>query len=82
MRLEVKPHAGHEAVGLAYRNERDVVRRSHLQVIWLLLGGMAGAEVARVTGFTPRWIEKLTHRWNADGLSEVVPVVRTVWRLG
>ena len=69
MRLEVKPHAGHEAVGCAYRNERDVVRRSHLQVIWLLLGGMAGAEVARVTGFTPRWIEKLIHRWNADGLS-------------
>jgi hypothetical protein len=44
------------------------VRRSHLQVIWLLLGGTATSEVARVTGFSRRWIEKLIHRWNADGL--------------
>ena len=42
-------------------------RRSHLQVIWLLLDGMATAEVSRVTGFGVRWIEKLIHRWNGAG---------------
>jgi transposase len=36
-------------------------------VIWLLLGGMATPEVSRVTGFSGRWIEKLIHRWNAEG---------------
>jgi len=36
----------------AYRGEREAVRRSHLQVIWLLLSGEAGSMVAR---------------WNADG---------------
>ena len=29
----------------AYRREGDAVRRSHLQVMWLLLDGMAMAEV-------------------------------------
>ena len=53
----------------AYRRERDAVRRSHFQVIWLLLDGMATAEVSRVTGFGVRWIEKLIHRWNADGIA-------------
>ncbi|MEQ8731898.1 helix-turn-helix domain-containing protein [Roseitalea porphyridii] len=45
------------------------IRRSHLQVIWLLLGGLATTEVGQVTGFTVRWIEKLIHRWNAEGLA-------------
>lgn len=53
----------------AYKEERDGVRRSHLQVIWLLLSGEAAASVARVTGFSVRWIEKLVDRWNAEGAS-------------
>jgi transposase len=51
----------------AYRSEREVVRRAHLQVIWLLLSGEAASVVARVTGFSGRWIEKLMARWNAEG---------------
>jgi transposase len=51
----------------AYRGERDGVRRAHLQVIWLLLSGEARSAVARVTGFSVRWIEKLVARWNAEG---------------
>lgn len=69
MRLAVLPHHTVGEVEAAYRTERDAVRRSHLQVIWLLLGGMEAPEVGRVTGFTVRWIEKLIHRWNADGLA-------------
>src|SRR5436309_5380029 len=51
----------------AYRGERDGVRRGHLQVIWLLLSGAAASAVARVTGFSLRWVEKLVARWNAAG---------------
>ncbi len=51
----------------AYRGERDGVRRAHLQVIWLLLSGEAAPAVARVTGFSLRWVEKLVARWNAEG---------------
>ena len=51
----------------AYRGEREGVRRAHLQVIWLLLSGEAASAVARVTGFSQRWVEKLVARWNAEG---------------
>ncbi len=59
----------------AYRGERDGVRRAHLQVIWLRLSGEAASRlsgeaasaVARVTGFSLRWVEKLVARWNAAG---------------
>lgn len=51
----------------AYRGERDGVRRSHLQVIWLLLSGESASAVARATGFGVRWIDKLVARWNAAG---------------
>ncbi len=53
----------------AYRSERDGRRRSHLQVIWLLLQGNPVSEAARVTGFSARWINLLIDRWNAAGLS-------------
>ncbi len=53
----------------AYRGERDGRRRSHLQVIWLLLQGNPVSEVARVTGFSERWINILIDRWNAHGLA-------------
>jgi transposase len=66
--LSVEAHCPAGELAVAYRSERDPVRRSHLQVIWLLLDGMAAPEVSRVTGFGARWIEKLIHRWNADGL--------------
>lgn len=52
----------------AYRKEGETVRRSHLQVIWRLLEGDTATEVSRVTGFTERWIAKLTDRWNGHGL--------------
>jgi transposase len=61
------PHWDATAVLQAYRGERDAVRRSHLQVIWLLLSGEAASAVARVTGFSLRWVEKLVARWNAEG---------------
>jgi len=37
-----------------YRRKRDALRRSHLQVIRLVMDGMAVPEVARVSGFEPR----------------------------
>jgi transposase len=63
----LEPHWDAAEALAAYRGEREAVRRSHLQVIWLLLSGEAMAAVARVTGFSVRWIEKLAARWNAEG---------------
>jgi hypothetical protein len=63
----LEPHWDAATALEAYRGERDGVRRAHLQVIWLLLSGEASAAVARVTGFSLRWVEKLVARWNAEG---------------
>jgi transposase len=63
----LEPHWDAAAALEAYRGEREAVRRSHLQVIWLLLSGEAASVVARVTGFSVRWVEKLVARWNAEG---------------
>ncbi len=68
-RLNVVAHEGSEAVFSAYRSERDAVRRSHLQVIWLLLSGETIAAVSRVSGYTGRWIRILIGRWNAAGVA-------------
>jgi transposase len=68
-RKMLERHLEASAVQMAYRGEREPVRRAHLQVIWLLLSGDPTAEVARVTGFTERWILKLIGRWNGAGLA-------------
>lgn len=63
----LEPHWDAAQALEAYRGEREGVRRAHLQVIRLLLSGEAASAVARVTGFSVRWIEKLVARWNAAG---------------
>jgi transposase len=67
-RKSIVRHCEAGEVLAAYRSERDGIRRSHLQVIWLLLSGEAVPEVERLTGFCERWISLLIDRWNASGL--------------
>lgn len=68
-RLILVEHEVAETVLSVYRAERDAVRRSHLQVIWLLLSGETLAVVSRVSGYTRRWIRTLIGRWNAAGVA-------------
>jgi transposase len=58
-----------KALTKEYRREKDAVRRGHIQTIKLVLEGMARDEVARVTGFSVRWIRKLMRRWRDEGLA-------------
>ncbi len=67
-RRMLEEHVSVSEVRAACRAEPDAVRRSHLQVIWLLLSGDAVPEVARATGFMERWILKLIDRWNTGGM--------------
>ena len=69
VRLSVVEHEPASAVMSAYRGERDPVRRSHLQVIALLLSGETIASVSRLSGFSERWVQLLVGRWNADGVA-------------
>ena len=68
-RRHLVEHGSADEVRSAYREEREAVRRSHLQVIWLLLSGDELRWVSRVCGFSERWVGKLIERWNAEGLA-------------
>ena len=50
-----------------FRAAKDVVERSHCQAIWLLAKGHSTAEVAGIVALTPRWVNKLARRYEADG---------------
>ena len=45
----------------------DARSARHFQAIWLLAKGHQIADVASVTAFGVRWIEKLLARYNAEG---------------
>lgn len=51
-----------------FRAAKDVVERSHCQAIWLLAKGHSTAEVAEIVALTPRWVNKLARRYEADGV--------------
>ena len=51
-----------------FRAAKDVVERCHCQAIWLLAKGHSTAEVAEIVALTPRWVNKLARRYEADGV--------------
>jgi transposase len=50
-----------------YRGAPEGVTRSQWQMVWLLAGGMATAEVARVTGYSVNWVREIARRYREDG---------------
>jgi transposase len=66
-RIEIKPHLSIEQLAVYYRESKDVVERSHYQIIWLLAQGQSTAEVARVTGYSVYWVRVIVRRYNAQG---------------
>jgi FAD/FMN-containing dehydrogenase len=57
-RLELVKHLSLEEVGRRFRAAREVVERAHWQVVWLVGQGRSGGEVARITGFLERLVER------------------------
>jgi len=51
-RIRIEPHLSIEQLAIRYRESKDVVERSHYQIIWLLAQGQSSAEVAQVTGYS------------------------------
>jgi transposase len=63
--LKLTPHLTSAELEQRYRRCRDPVERSHWQMLWLLAGGMATAEVARVTSYSVRWVQEIARRYRA-----------------
>ena len=50
-----------------FRSAKDVVERSHCQVVWLLAKGHSRAQVAELVALSPRWVNKLVWRYQQEG---------------
>lgn len=65
--LIIPPHLTLDELERRYRRADDPVARSHWQILWLLAGGEATAEVSRVTGYSVNWIRELARRYREEG---------------
>ncbi|WP_040621440.1 helix-turn-helix domain-containing protein, partial [Rhodovulum sp. PH10] len=54
-----------------FRSAKDVVERSHCQAIWLLAKGHTTSEVAEIVALTPRWVRKLSARYEREGIASL-----------
>lgn len=61
-------HLDAEELYQRYRDEQDPIKRTHLQIIWLLTTGRAAKFVAETTGYSQRWISVLVGRYNEAGV--------------
>jgi transposase len=67
-RLELSSHASTKVLEHLYKNAKDPVQRSHLQIVWLLSEGRTTEEVCKVTGYSPGWVRKIAGRYNERGV--------------
>jgi transposase len=51
-----------------YREEQDPIKRTHLQILWLLTSGRPAKVAAEMTGYSQRWISVLIGRYNEAGV--------------
>lgn len=63
--MAIAPHLTIAELEQRYRGAGDPVARSQWQIVWLLASGMATAEVARVTGYSVRWVQEIARRYRA-----------------
>jgi len=63
--MVIAPHLTVTEMEQRYRGAGDPVARSQWQILWLLAGGMPTAQVARVTGYSVRWIQEVARRYRA-----------------
>src|SRR3954453_11632568 len=52
-----------------YREEQDPIKRTHLQIVWLLTSGRPAKVAAEMTGDSQRWISVLVGRYSEAGVA-------------
>jgi transposase len=50
-----------------YRSATDAVERTHWHILWLMKEGHTPDEIARMLGYTARWVRTIVQRWNKAG---------------
>jgi len=70
--LTVAPHLAVTELKHRYRTCRQVVERSHWQMLWLVAGGHHVPVVAALTGYSVPWVRTIVHRDKANGAVGIV----------
>jgi transposase len=52
-------------------SESDRIARDHWGILWLISQGYPGVRVARLTGYSAKWVGLLVRRYNANGPAAV-----------
>jgi len=65
--LRIPPHLTLDELEQRYRRAPDTVARAQWHILWLLAGGMATAEVARVTSYSVNWVREIAKRYREEG---------------
>ncbi len=65
--LTVSSHLSVEELAHRYHPGHDAVERSRWQMVWLVASGHRVPEVARLTGYTAKWVRILIGRYNEQG---------------
>jgi transposase len=66
-RLSLQPHLALNELERRYRTAKELVARSHWQMVWLLAQGQSAEQVAAVTGYTANWVRTIAQRYNQHG---------------
>lgn len=67
-KVHLVAHTDAEGLYERYRAEQDPIKRTHLQIIWLLTTGRTAKFAAETTGYSQRWISVLVGRYNEAGV--------------
>src|SRR5690242_14475085 len=67
-RVYLVEHLSADELYRLYREEKDAIRRTHLQALWLVTSGRPAKFAAAVTGYTQRWLSVLIGRYNEAGV--------------
>ena len=63
--MTIAPHLRVEEREQRYRRADDPLARSQWQMVWLLASGLPTGQVARVTGYSVRWVQEIARRYRA-----------------
>ena len=72
-RLTLAPHLTPDELEGRYRQCRDLVERTHWQMLWLVALGYPCSAVAGVVGYSDDWVRTIVRRYNdlgADGITD------------
>ena len=63
--MTIAPHLSVDELEQRYRRADDPIARSQWQMVWLLASGLPTGQVARVTGYSVRWVQEIARRYRA-----------------